>query len=36
VGLRNIKKAADELGLSIEVYGPETHMTDIVRMALSD
>lgn len=35
VGLRNMQKAADELGLSIEVYGPETHMTDIVRMALS-
>jgi len=35
VGLRNIKKAADDLGLQIEVYGPETHMTDIVRMALS-
>jgi len=35
VGLRNIKKAADELRLQIEVYGPETHMTDIVRMALS-
>lgn len=35
VGLRNIKKAADELGLQIEVYGPETHMTDIVRMAFS-
>jgi ATP-citrate lyase beta-subunit len=35
VGLRNIRKAADELGLTIEVYGPETHMTDIVRMALS-
>jgi len=35
VGLRNMQKAADELGLPIEVYGPETHMTDIVRMALS-
>jgi len=35
VGLRNMHKAADELGLLIEVYGPETHMTDIVRMALS-
>jgi ATP-citrate lyase beta-subunit len=34
VGLRNMQKAADELGLPIEVYGPETHMTDIVRMAL--
>jgi len=35
VGLRNIKQAADALGLPIEVYGPETHMTDIARMALS-
>ncbi len=35
VGLRNMQKAAEELGLPIEVYGPETHMTDIVRMALS-
>jgi ATP-citrate lyase beta-subunit len=35
VGLRNIKQAADALGLPIEVYGPETHMTDVVRMALS-
>ena len=35
VGLRNMQKAADDLGLPIEVYGPETHMTDIVRMALS-
>ncbi len=34
VGLRAMQKAAYELGLSIEVYGPETHMTDIVRMAL--
>jgi ATP-citrate lyase beta-subunit len=35
LGLRNIRKAADKLGLQIEVYGPETHMTDIVRMALA-
>jgi len=34
-GLRNIRKAADRLDLQIEVYGPETHMTDIVRMALA-
>ncbi len=34
VGLRNIKQAALALGLPIEVYGPDTHMTDIVRMAL--
>lgn len=35
VGLRNLKQTADALGLPIEVYGPETHMTDIARMALS-
>jgi ATP-citrate lyase beta-subunit len=35
VGLRNLKQAADAMGLPIEVYGPETHMTEIVRMALS-
>lgn len=34
-GLKNIKEAADRLGLYIEVYGPETHVTDIVRMALA-
>jgi len=33
-GLKDIKEAADRLGLCIEVYGPETHVTDIVRMAL--
>ncbi len=33
-GLKDIKAAADRLGLYIEVYGPETHVTDIVRMAL--
>lgn len=33
-GLKDIKEAADRLGLYIEVYGPETHLTDIVRMAL--
>jgi ATP-citrate lyase beta-subunit len=33
-GLTDIKEAADRLGLYIEVYGPETHVTDIVRMAL--
>ncbi len=33
-GLQDIQAAADRLGLDIEVYGPETHVTDIVRMAL--
>ncbi|MEO1927958.1 MAG: ATP citrate lyase citrate-binding domain-containing protein [Nautiliaceae bacterium] len=35
-GLKDIKAAAERLGLPIEVYGPETHITDIVRMALED
>jgi len=34
IGLKNIEEAAKRLGLYIEVYGPETHVTDIVRMAL--
>jgi ATP-citrate lyase beta-subunit len=34
-GLKDIKEAADRHGLYIEVYGPETHVTDIVRMALA-
>jgi len=33
-GLKNIKKAAEDLGLYIEVYGPETHVTEIVRLAV--
>jgi ATP-citrate lyase beta-subunit len=33
-GLRDIKEAADRMGLWIDVYGPETHVTDIVRMAV--
>lgn len=33
-GLKKIKNAGERLGLDIEVYGPETHMTKIVRMAL--
>jgi len=33
-GLKDIEEAANRLGLYIEVYGPETHVTDIVRMAL--
>jgi len=34
IGLKNIEEAAKKLGLFIEVYGPQTHVTDIVRMAL--
>ena len=35
-GLKDIKEAADRLGLWIDVYGPETHVTDIVRMAVEN
>ncbi len=35
-GLKDIKEAAQRLGLDMEVYGPETHVTDIVRMALEE
>ncbi|KKP36716.1 MAG: ATP-citrate lyase subunit B [Candidatus Peregrinibacteria bacterium GW2011_GWF2_33_10] len=35
-GLNLIKKTAEKLGLDMEVYGPETHMTKIVSMALGD
>ncbi|RLG72866.1 MAG: ATPase [Methanobacteriota archaeon] len=33
-GLRIMKELGEELGVPIEVYGPETHMTRIVNMAL--
>ncbi len=33
-GLCQMRKLGEELGLPIEVYGPETHMTKIVSMAL--
>ena len=33
-GLKDIKEAGERLGLWIDVYGPETHVTDIVRMAV--
>ena len=33
-GLKNIGALKEEIGLDIEVYGPETHMTNIVSMAL--
>ncbi len=35
-GLKDIKEAAQRLGLPIKVFGPETHITDIVRMALEE
>ncbi len=33
-GLCQMRKLGEELGLPIEVYGPETHMTKIVSLAL--
>ena len=35
-GLERMKKVGDELELGIEVYGPETHMTKIVSLALKN
>jgi ATP-citrate lyase beta-subunit len=36
VGLERMRKLGDELGVPIEVYGPETHMTEICTMALGE
>mmetsp|Transcript_37166 Transcript_37166/g.87117 ORF Transcript_37166/g.87117 Transcript_37166/m.87117 type:complete len:1089 (+) Transcript_37166:59-3325(+) len=33
-GLRKMKAASDRLGLGIKLYGPETHITAIIPMAL--
>lgn len=33
-GLQRIQNAANELGIEMQVFGPETHMTSIVRMAV--
>ena len=35
-GLNNMKKIAKTLGIPIEVFGPEAHMTSIVPLALSE
>ncbi|NKQ41163.1 MAG: ATPase [Sulfurovum sp.] len=35
-GLKDIKEAADRLGLWIDVHGPDTHLTEVVRMALEE
>jgi ATP citrate (pro-S)-lyase len=35
-GLRKMRALGDELGVPIDVYGPETHMTKIVSMALKE
>ena len=34
-GLENMRKMGKRIGLPVEVYGPETHMTRIVSMALT-
>ncbi|MBF0367106.1 MAG: ATPase [Oligoflexia bacterium] len=34
-GLDNMRKLGKELGISIEVFGPDTHMTGIVPMAIA-
>ncbi len=34
-GLANMRKLGETLGVPIEVYGPETHMTAVVSMALN-
>ncbi len=34
-GIRNLKSLAPELDIPFEVYGPETHMTRIVKLALN-
>jgi len=33
-GLRKVKAASEKLGLGVKVYGPETHITAVVPMAL--
>jgi ATP-citrate lyase beta-subunit len=33
-GLKNMRTLGKDLGVPIEVYGPETHMTRIVKLAL--
>ena len=35
-GLEKMRKLGEELGVPIEVYGPETHMTRIVSLALEE
>lgn len=33
IGLKNIELSAQRLGLSIKVFGPESHVTDIIRLS---
>ncbi len=34
-GIRNLKTLTPEIGVPFEVYGPETHMTRIIKLALN-
>jgi ATP-citrate lyase beta-subunit len=36
VGLKNLRDAGERLGLKMKVFGPETHMTAIVKMAFDE
>jgi ATP-citrate lyase beta-subunit len=36
LGLKNLRRAVEILGIPIRVYGPELHMTKIVTMALAE
>ena len=33
-GLENMRRVGERIGVPLEVYGPETHMTRIVSLAL--
>jgi succinyl-CoA synthetase beta subunit len=33
-GLENMRRAGEKMGLNIQVFGPETHITRIVSLAL--
>ncbi len=35
-GLENMRKLGERIGIPLEVYGPETHMTRIVSLALEE
>jgi ATP-citrate lyase beta-subunit len=35
-GLEKMRAVGDEIGIPIQVYGPEMHMTSIIPMALSE
>ncbi len=35
-GLENMRRLGERIGVPLEVYGPETHMTRIVSLALEE